>query len=491
MRPLAPRVNDPCPCLSGRKFKHCCRGVVDWRAVSSKAETLFHLSPRGRNLLFAERLGSILKLDSLTEKSFRRDYKAAFTASAVRSIHEAVLEIWPPETDSAHALRYPPSDLSALYVGDYDRRYLRRGIVRNSLYSRKILVLDPFVYPLKVNPKYSPLHEPDQHRVQTLRNANLFFDLLPWIDAGIVDLIRSPTDFDPSLAIKFYQKQQDKLASSPELAKLLEEQVKALSKRHEASSFRRNMMLAAPDTYLLKTFRELPASPDKPSEEDFIEFVQRERDQDIDFLEPLGDGNSGQLLIHSSGSGYEEAKLIASLTGAYVTTDLMVRWKEIEQDREQLGSPSDPWSPFSKAMSDAPLRVLNNIDLKHALQLRLDGRLESMRGFLNQVWRRASSDQPFQDANATALAAELQDEIRKAEADWEQIEIDARNLLFGGAAATLAAGASTAFSLASAGFLAAAGLTAISGVVAFNTAKRRQHASRYPAAFFLNIDDKD
>jgi hypothetical protein len=464
---------------------------VDWRAVSTKEETLFHLSPRGRNLLFADRLAGILNLDSLTEKSLGRDYKAAFTSSAVRSIQEAILEIWPPETDTAHALRYPGGDLSALYVGDYDRLYLRRGVIRNSLYSKKILILDPFIYPLKMNQQYSPLHEPDQHRVQTLRNTNLFFDLLPWIDAGIVDLIRSPTDFNPSLAIKFYRKQNEKLAASAELSDLLKEQVETLSKRHDRSSFRRNMVLAASNAYLLKIFRELPASPDKPSEEDFIEYVQRERDQDIDFLEPLGDGNSGQLLMHSSGSGYEEAKLIASLTGAYVTTDLKVRWKEIEQDREQLGSPSDPWSPFSKAMSDAPLRVLNNIELKDALRLRLDGRLDSMRSFLNQVWRRASSDQPFRDANATALAAELQDEIRKAESDWEQIEIDARNLLFGGAAATLAAGTGVAFSLASAGFLAAAGLAGISGVVAVNAAKRRQHAIRYPAAFFLNIDDNE
>jgi hypothetical protein len=231
------------------------------------------------------------------------------------------LFIWPPETDTAHALRYPDGDLSALYVGDYDRRYLKRGIIRNSLYSRKILILDPFIYPLKVKPQYSPLHEPDQHRTQTLRNTNLFFELLP--------------------------------------------------------------------------------------------------------------------------------------------------------------------------LSDAPLRVLNNIELRDALRLRLDGRLDSMRGFLNQAWRRACSDQPFRESNAAILAAELQDEIRKAEVDWEQIEIDSRSFLFTGAAATLATGASAAFSLASAGFLAAAGLAAMAGGIAVNNTKRRQHAMRYPAAFFLNIDDDD
>ncbi len=86
--------NDPCPCQSGKKYKHCCDKKVDWDAINRHgADCRPYLSMRGRNLYFVARIAEALQFDSLGKTRQLRDYKAAFTADAVRRIHEAILEV--------------------------------------------------------------------------------------------------------------------------------------------------------------------------------------------------------------------------------------------------------------------------------------------------------------------------------------------------------------------------------------------------------------
>src|ERR1700730_10477354 len=105
-RPSKINRNDPCPCLSGEKFKRCCSGTVDWDAIiESGRDYKPYLSLRGRNLYFTRSICDALQFDKLGRDRYSKAYKAAFTAAAVRRIHEAVVEIWPPTMDIAAALR--------------------------------------------------------------------------------------------------------------------------------------------------------------------------------------------------------------------------------------------------------------------------------------------------------------------------------------------------------------------------------------------------
>src|SRR6266851_4229029 len=172
--------NEPCPCLSGKKFKHCCEGTVDWdEIIESGRDYRPYLSLRGRNLYFTKSISAALQLDQLGPGRNSKEYKAAFTAAAVRKIHEAVLDIWPRHIDIADALRRSRGEVSGLYIGDYDSQYIKRAIVRHSIYANKILLVDPFVYPLSVRDEYNPILNPEQYRAQTLKNVNLWFELLP------------------------------------------------------------------------------------------------------------------------------------------------------------------------------------------------------------------------------------------------------------------------------------------------------------------------
>lgn len=96
--------NHPCPCWSGLKYKKCCKGTVDWPAiVDNQVDHIDLLSARGRNLLFAEAVLDALQLDNEKRPSLA-EFKKAFTPDAVRKIHEAIYELWPPSTDLKHVL---------------------------------------------------------------------------------------------------------------------------------------------------------------------------------------------------------------------------------------------------------------------------------------------------------------------------------------------------------------------------------------------------
>lgn len=483
--------NEPCPCLSGKKFKHCCEGTVDWDAIiESGRDYRPYLSLRGRNLYFTKSISAAFQLDELGSGRNSKEYKAAFTAAAVREIHEAVLDIWPRHIDIAAALRRSRGEVSGLYIGDYDSEYIKRAIVRHSIYANKILLVDPFVYPTSVRDEYNPILNPDQYRAQTLKSVNLWFELLPWIEAGIVVVIRPPSDFDPQLNWDLMTAQMKKFEESPELQEASKESVDELGDRHSKRLLYQQLLLGAPDSYLKRKFEELDLGKGGLRFDQFLESIHLERDEDPDFLEPLGPENEGQLSIVSSGASYPGAKIVADLTGSYLFTDIHVKWREIELDRATHSAENKVWAPFAKALQNTSLRYLNGVRLEHALTLRNEGRLESLRRFLTKVWTDASAEDKFDAANAVLLGQELAERISEAELEWRKIDADlARSIGKVAAAGLFAAGPLIAAGHAY--FLAAASAVAAGTTLVDSTLKRRSFADRFPAAFFMKIEDTD
>jgi SEC-C motif len=482
--------NDRCPCLTGRKFKHCCLGKVDWETIiREKRDYRPYLSVRGRNFYFAESISDALQLNKLGDTRNLKNYKAAFTADAVRKINEAILDIWPPGIDIGEVLRREAGDVSGLYIGDYSTKYITSAILRHSIYANRILVIDPFVYPTAVRDEYNPIINPEQHRTQTLRTVNLWFALLPWIQAGIVSVIRPPSDFDHRLNWDLMTEQMKKFAESPELKSASNESVDEMDARHRKELSEKLLLLGAPDDYLKHKFEQLKLDKSGTTFEEFIAEIQDQRDRDPDFLEPMSAGGEGQLLMMSTGTSYACAKLTASLTDSYLFTDISSKWKEMELDREAHSAENKVWAPFAKALQEAKLKYLNCLRPQHALQLRDEGRLESLRTFLRKVWKTASTDDQFDDANAILLTEELGDEVRKAEQEWKKIDRDLAKIVKAEAVTGLLA-AGPMLAAGHALFLAAALGVAGVGTLASSTMKRRSFPDRFPAAFFMKIESQ-
>jgi len=481
--------NDTCPCGSGKKYKLCCEGTLDWEALHrARGDWRPHLSIRGRNLHFINRVFAALQFD--TSKPFDLPkYKQAFTAEAVRSIHEAVMDAWPPYLDIASVLRRNSSDVSGLYVGDYGPEYLMRGLVRQSIYASKMLVVDPFTYPRSVRDEFNPILNPQKFRAQTLKNINFWLALVPWINEGLVEVIRTPADFDRRLNWESMKRQQEKFENNEDLKKAAKQTVADMEGRHREAMALETLILGAPDDHLERLVKKLGLETGKFSAKDFIRYVQAQRDRNPNVLGAMGWGEEeAQYHIMTSGASYDIARMTASLTRSHLVTDLYSKWKEIEIDRQNINTESQLWSPFAKALQNSPLKYLNNLRMEHALLLRQEGRLESMRTFLRTVWDRARTETPFTEANAQLLADQLLDEVGKAESEWAKIDQD----LVKWVSREFAAGIMAAGPLIATGngyFVAAAVVLAGGANLAMAASQRRNFPDRFPAAFFMNIKD--
>ena len=403
--------NNPCPCLSGKKFKHCCEEKIDWKNIihNESPEWGEHLSVRGRNLLFLEHICDALQIDKRTGPKSLLDFKAAFTPKAVRKINEAIVELWPKNININSILESSKADVSGLYVGEYQTDLLARAVTRHSLYANKILLVDPFIYPLSVREQFNPVVHPEQFRTQTLKNVHMWFHFAPWIEAGIVEFIRTPADFDPRLNWQSLHSQKKKFDENAELRAILQETVETRAEAYKEREGQRMLLLSAPDDYLRRIFKKLNLGTEQFGEDKFIAYIHKLRKEDPYYLEPIRNEKKGWSEFHttSSGAGYDIAKLTASLTGSYLVTDLPSKWKEIELDRKNNDINIGEWSPLAKTFQNLDLKYLNNLELTHALSLRSEGRLQNLRSFLYRLWSAASSSNPFGEENVRHLTDEL------------------------------------------------------------------------------------
>src|SRR5262249_16500036 len=151
---------------------------------------------------------------------------------AVRKIYEAVVELWPTDTRIESLLARAGTDVSGIYIGDYDSAYITRAIVRHSIYANKIMLIDPFQHPYILIYQYNPVVNPGQYRAQTLKNVNFYLSLWPWINAGIVEFIRTPADFDRRLNFETVQRTKELYDNNPELQAAVQLSVDDLRSRH-------------------------------------------------------------------------------------------------------------------------------------------------------------------------------------------------------------------------------------------------------------------
>lgn len=283
------------------------------------------------------------------------------------------------------------------------------------------------------------------------------------------------------------QAQVKKFTENEELKEAGIKSVEELSARHKTRLAYEQLLLGAPDEYLKQKFEELDLKEKGVSFDEFIKTIHEERERNPDFLEPLGPEADGQFYMISSGASYPSATLTANLTGSYLFTDIHSKWKEIELDRKSQSAINKIWAPFAKALQNTPLKYLNNLRLEHALTLRREGRLESLRGFLAKVWKGARTEKEFDSENALLLSEELGIQIRAAEQEWKQLDRDLLKFISPFALSGLLS-AGPLIATGHAEFLAAAAAVAGGLSLAGSRWQRRLFPDRFPAAFFMKID---
>jgi len=478
--------NDQCPCGSGEKFKRCCFGRIDWPLVASQGmgAAIRHLSARGKNMLFLNRLGSILQLDRF-ECHAPDGLKKAFSASAVRRIYEAVDEIWPSYDDLERVLRGEATRTSGLYVGNYEPEQIAEAVTRHTVYSESLLLVDPFTHPRKVRDEFSPLLHAEKYRPTAFRCALFWLQMAEWIEAGIVRIVRGLGDLDIRIEHESNAIQTRRFDAHPELAALIK---KSADDEYNASNpmLESFVLLHKSDEELRSGYAERFPSSQPGDVDAFISHIHVRRSRNPYYMEPVvgQDGKISQLIVTTSGASYDMAKRIAQITKSHLITDLPSRWKEIELDRSEASIDLGHWSAFAKAFHSVDIQYLNNVPLDLALRLRKDERLEPLRSFLRKVWRIADPEATYAPAAAENLAAEWYETIREAEEEWAKIDRDLLKWMSGiGAIAAPFVVKSGAEWIGA----AIAGITAGAGSLAVAAHQRSTFENRYPAGFFLKL----
>ncbi|WP_291389541.1 hypothetical protein [Devosia sp.] len=305
-----------------------------------------------------------------------------------------------------------------------------------------------------------------------------------------MEFIRTPADFDRKLAWDSMQR-TSLWKLDPSLAELSRRSVDEIKGRHQQKLLRDTHLLAAPDDYVLRKLKEAGIAQTGAEQGQFLAYMQRLRDEDPDFLEQVRPGERyAQLAMMTTGGAIENARLAAQMTGAYLFTDIELRWHLIKRDRAEHSAEEIQWSPFAKAMQGAKLTYLNNVGIEHALRLRQEGRLSGVRSVLRDAWLREQTGDVYDDVNTLRFAENLADAVSAADAEWSELKADLlKHGVVEGAAGLLAAGP-----LVAAGqslWLAGAAATAIAGSAIYGRFRHRAFLKRFPAAFFMHLEGAD
>ncbi|NLE60592.1 MAG: DUF4238 domain-containing protein, partial [Planctomycetes bacterium] len=183
--PLNPK--DVCGCGSGVRFGQCC-GPKPVELRPSWTER----SIRERNLMLFRGLSKLLELDSKDWTQVRRDLTDEKIATAY-SLYEG---LWPLETDLLKLLPKPDGQLRSVYTGSLHPQHIHEFAMGSTLYFGEILIHHPFVHPGTLNTEFRPTEHPRQYRGEFLKTLLFFMSVMPLVEAGLVNLLPDPCDFD-------------------------------------------------------------------------------------------------------------------------------------------------------------------------------------------------------------------------------------------------------------------------------------------------------
>ena len=113
--------------------------------------------------------------------------------SRIYLLYEA---LWPLETDLLQLLPKPDGIARAVYTGHIHPATITDFALGASLYFGELLVEHPFVHAGTVKKEFSPVENPRAYRQEFLKTVLFFLTVMPLVEAGLVNLIPDPCNFD-------------------------------------------------------------------------------------------------------------------------------------------------------------------------------------------------------------------------------------------------------------------------------------------------------
>jgi hypothetical protein len=455
-----------------QKFKHCHGG---------KTTSLGRgLSLHERNLIL---INAVHDIFGFAHGRPWTDFKKNISSEQIRELYTVQANLWPPHTDWASIMpRSDDSKLRVLYLGEIRPDLTLENIIRFSLYSDTIFVIDPFLNPNVIRPKYNPIENPNKYKQDTLKLIYFICSVAPWIVSKMLYLIPNPGDLNLDLMWESINLARAGVGDRGFDQRDLEDA------HAQGEEDRRRVLMALPDDKLLRYVKRAGMTLTPEEEQTFLAYARQELHNDPLALEQSLD-RDGQMVPHRAGANLEIALLICSVTGAFPYTSMHTIWRHIIEARDELSETARVWSPLTKAFQTLDFRFLNNVDPGFAQSLRDDGRLESFRAMLRRIGGGAAdvTSSSSLDAFVRDCKDELVDEYRKAQAEWNDID---RSFLKWGATAAGAAAFATGHLLPDLAPWSAATVTTLTRL-GFHYLKQQQFRKANPMSVMIDLSRQE
>src|SRR5258708_31203336 len=277
------KFNQPCPCNSGKKYKDCHFGKSDRTALSGWADV--PVLERNRMLIrAAEDIFGFRRGRSWQQ--FKRD----IADEEIRQFFKVHGSMWGPETNWEGIMRKAgDGKLRGLDLGDIRPELILQNLIRFSLYSDQILVVDPFPNARNLKPRYNPVENPGNFKADTIKLIHFLFQIAPWIETGVVQLIPDPGEIDRALRWETIDLARARHANiEPDEADLADTYEVG---RHEVRRF----LFALDESTILRQVEQSGQKLNETEKKLFIQYARNElRNNPVAWDRPVGD-NAAQL----------------------------------------------------------------------------------------------------------------------------------------------------------------------------------------------------
>ncbi|MBB3996147.1 hypothetical protein GGR95_003815 [Sulfitobacter undariae] len=377
----APEPNDYCRCGSGEKFKKCCKHL---RPELRPSWT--ELSIRERNILLFRGITNVLKLN---EEQDWAQVRRNITSDQISTIYKIFASLWPLETNLQSLLPKPDGRARAVFTGIVDPRLADEFLLGSTLFFGEIIVQNPMVHPRVVQPDFSPIENPEQYRQELIKSVVLLVKLIPFIESGAINFIPDPCIFDQHLREQMFSLSQQRnegerhnIDDDPRSKWAQMDDMRRLIRTMPKSFRRSNIKNAIPDIN--------DAGIDR-----LLDHITKENEDDplaiLKDLDAKPGKDDGQLLMLNMSPNLEMTLYLAQLTGAFVITDSLFRWRELQKSqRRDLGIVVPKASALIKLFEQTEHRFV--LDIPQVADLASRGSFRKFRDFIQELYEFAMSE---------------------------------------------------------------------------------------------------
>jgi hypothetical protein len=329
-KPLRPR--DPCGCGSARAFKVCCSTKpIALRPAWNEP------SIRERNLMLYNGVANVLGFNTGKDwTQIRRD----LTDDQISRIYLLYEGLWPRETDLLQLLPKPDGVCRAIYTGSIHPIAIAEFALGASLYFGELLIEHPFLHAGTVKKDYSPVENPKAYRQEFLKTVMFFLNVMPLVDAGLVNLVPDPCNFDLHLRDQMMHMAQSRAGSIPVNLRQ-DARMEELMKQ----DFQRGIMTLPRDAMRRQVKRMSPELNDAGIDKILDGFEVLKEQDPLAVLQKgtlEGGKEGGQLNVMKLAPNFEMTMYLAQATGACIVSDNRFRWAEVNRAiRRQAGCLND------------------------------------------------------------------------------------------------------------------------------------------------------